>query len=49
MKNVWLNGIESAEKCINIRDKLTEAAKQKPGKGCYSETETSCEQRSEEP
>ena len=31
IKNVWLNGIQSAEKCINIRDKLIEAAKQKPG------------------
>jgi tRNA (guanine10-N2)-methyltransferase len=31
MENVWLNGIESAEKCINIRNKLIEAAKEKPG------------------
>jgi tRNA (guanine10-N2)-methyltransferase len=27
---VWKNGPESAEKCANIRDKLLEAAKQKP-------------------
>mmetsp|Transcript_9637 Transcript_9637/g.10989 ORF Transcript_9637/g.10989 Transcript_9637/m.10989 type:complete len:540 (-) Transcript_9637:427-2046(-) len=28
---VWKNGAESAEKCANIRDKLLEAAKKKPG------------------
>lgn len=29
--NSWKNGAESAEKCANIRDKLFEAAKKKPG------------------
>ena len=28
---VWKNGAVSAEKCANIREKLIEAAKQKPG------------------
>ena len=31
MSNVWKNGPESAEKCANIREKILEAAKQKPG------------------
>jgi tRNA (guanine10-N2)-methyltransferase len=31
LSNVWKNGPESAEKCANIRDKILEAAKQKPG------------------
>lgn len=31
LSNVWVNGKESAEKCANIRDKIIEAAKQKPG------------------
>jgi tRNA (guanine10-N2)-methyltransferase len=30
LSNVWVNGAESAEKCANIREKLQEAAKQKP-------------------
>eukprot|EP00540_Astrosyne_radiata_P009174 CAMPEP_0116823000 /NCGR_PEP_ID=MMETSP0418-20121206/592_1 /TAXON_ID=1158023 /ORGANISM="Astrosyne radiata, Strain 13vi08-1A" /LENGTH=75 /DNA_ID=CAMNT_0004451199 /DNA_START=93 /DNA_END=320 /DNA_ORIENTATION=+ len=29
--NVWKNGAESAEKCANIREKILEAARQKPG------------------
>lgn len=31
MAKVWLNGAESAEKCANIRYKIIEAAKKKPG------------------
>jgi tRNA (guanine10-N2)-methyltransferase len=31
MSTVWKNGPASAEKCANIRDKILEAAKQKPG------------------
>ena len=31
LEAVWLNGPESAEKCANIRAKILEAAKQKPG------------------
>ncbi|KAL7545316.1 hypothetical protein ACHAWF_008675 [Thalassiosira exigua] len=31
LKDVWLNGSESAEKVANIRDRLLEAAKKKPG------------------
>lgn len=31
LKNVWVNGIKSAEKCANIRDRLLEKAKSKPG------------------
>lgn len=30
LSKVWKNGAESAEKCANIRDKLLEAAKQRP-------------------
>ncbi|CAJ1969576.1 unnamed protein product [Cylindrotheca closterium] len=30
MSNIWVNGTESAEKCANLRDKILEAAKQKP-------------------
>jgi len=30
MSNTWVNGIASAEKCANIRDRLLEAAKLKP-------------------
>jgi len=28
---VWLNGPESAEKCANIRERLLDEAKKKPG------------------
>ena len=31
LKYIWKNGPESAEKCANLREKLIEAAKQKPG------------------
>jgi len=31
MSNVWKNGAESAEKCANIREKIMEAARKKPG------------------
>lgn len=31
LKNAWVNGVESAEKVANIREKLMEAAKKKPG------------------
>ena len=31
LSNVWVNGPESAEKCANIREKLIEAARLKPG------------------
>ena len=31
LKNSWVNGVESAEKVANIREKLIEAAKKKPG------------------
>jgi len=31
LASVWKNGPESAEKCANIRDKIMEAAKMKPG------------------
>ena len=31
LAKVWVNGAESAEKCANIRDKIIEAAKKKPG------------------
>jgi len=31
LSKVWMNGAESAEKCANIRDKIVEAAKKKPG------------------
>jgi len=31
MAKVWINGPESAEKCANIRDRIIEAAKLKPG------------------
>jgi tRNA (guanine10-N2)-methyltransferase len=31
LENAWLNGAESAEKVANIRARLIEAAKQKPG------------------
>jgi tRNA (guanine10-N2)-methyltransferase len=30
LSSVWTNGLESAEKCANIRDKLIENAKKKP-------------------
>jgi len=30
LSRIWKNGAESAEKCANIRDKLIEAAKQRP-------------------
>jgi tRNA (guanine10-N2)-methyltransferase len=28
---IWKNGPDSAEKCVNLRDKINEAAKKKPG------------------
>lgn len=31
LSKVWVNGKESAEKCANLRDKILEAAKKKPG------------------
>jgi tRNA (guanine10-N2)-methyltransferase len=31
LSTVWVNGRESAEKCANIREKIIEAAKKKPG------------------
>lgn len=31
MAHVWVNGSDSAEKCANIRDRLLEIAKSKPG------------------
>ena len=31
LKNTWVNGVESAEKVANIRERLLEAAKKKPG------------------
>lgn len=31
LEDTWLNGVESAEKVANIRDRLIEAAKTKPG------------------
>jgi tRNA (guanine10-N2)-methyltransferase len=31
LKRIWVNGKESAEKCANLRDKILEAAKEKPG------------------
>ena len=31
MEKVWVNGKESAEKCANLREKIWEAAKRKPG------------------
>ena len=31
LSNIWVNGKESAEKCANLRDKIIEAAKKKPG------------------
>ena len=31
LAGVWVNGPESAEKCANIRDRIVEAAKRKPG------------------
>eukprot|EP00980_Cylindrotheca_fusiformis_P031332 scaffold26184_cov132-Cylindrotheca_fusiformis.AAC.6 len=31
LTSIWVNGKESAEKCANLRDKILEAAKQKPG------------------
>ena len=31
MENTWVNGAESAEKVANIRERLIEAAKKKPG------------------
>jgi len=31
LSKVWINGAASAEKCANIRDKIMEAAKLKPG------------------
>jgi tRNA (guanine10-N2)-methyltransferase len=31
LSQTWKNGPASAEKCANIRDKILEAAKQKPG------------------
>jgi tRNA (guanine10-N2)-methyltransferase len=31
LSKTWKNGPASAEKCANIRDKILEAAKQKPG------------------
>jgi Predicted DNA modification methylase len=31
LSSVWINGPESAEKCANIRERLLEAAKLKPG------------------
>ena len=31
MENAWVNGAESAEKVANIRERLIEAAKTKPG------------------
>jgi tRNA (guanine10-N2)-methyltransferase len=31
METVWVNGKESAEKCANLREKILEAAKKKPG------------------
>ena len=30
LSSIWVNGSESAEKCANLRDKILEAAKQKP-------------------
>ena len=31
LSNIWVNGPESAEKCANIRERLIEAARLKPG------------------
>jgi tRNA (guanine10-N2)-methyltransferase len=31
LETMWVNGKESAEKCANLRDKILEHAKQKPG------------------
>jgi tRNA (guanine10-N2)-methyltransferase len=31
LSSAWINGTESAEKCANIRERLIEAAKLKPG------------------
>lgn len=31
LSSIWVNGKESAEKCANLRDKILEAAKKKPG------------------
>jgi tRNA (guanine10-N2)-methyltransferase len=31
LESIWVNGIESAEKCANIREKIIEEAKKKPG------------------
>jgi tRNA (guanine10-N2)-methyltransferase len=31
VSSIWINGKESAEKCANLRDKILEAAKKKPG------------------
>jgi tRNA (guanine10-N2)-methyltransferase len=31
LSSIWINGKESAEKCANLRDKILEAAKKKPG------------------
>jgi tRNA (guanine10-N2)-methyltransferase len=31
LQSIWIDGAESAEKCANLRDKIMEAAREKPG------------------